>query len=53
MTTSIVPLTAADSQRLLNVDMAAFFLDPNAYPVDIATGHFDGAHIRFHPSRNR
>ncbi len=41
MTISILPLTSADSQRLLNVDMAAFFFDPNAHPVDIVTSHFD------------
>ncbi|HYO19404.1 MAG TPA: GNAT family N-acetyltransferase [Dermatophilaceae bacterium] len=43
MTISIVPLTAADRQRLLNVDLAAFFFDPNAYPADIVTSHFDWA----------
>jgi len=43
MTISIVPLTSADRQRLLNVDMAAFFFDPNAQPVDIVTAHFDWA----------
>src|SRR5665647_1069970 len=41
MTISIVPLTPADRQRLLAVDLSAFFFDPNAYPVDIATSHFD------------
>jgi predicted acetyltransferase len=41
MTISIVPLTAADRQRLLDVDMAAFFFDPTAHPVDIVTSHFD------------
>lgn len=41
MTISIVPLTPADRQRLLNVDLAAFFFDPNAYPADIITSHFD------------
>jgi predicted acetyltransferase len=41
MTTLIVPLTVADRQRLHAVDMAAFFFDPNAHPVDIATSHFD------------
>ena len=41
MTTSIVPLTVADRQRLQAVDMAAFFFDPNAHPVDIETSHFD------------
>jgi ribosomal protein S18 acetylase RimI-like enzyme len=41
MTISIVPLTPADSQRLLNVDLAAFFFDPRAYPVDVVTSHFD------------
>jgi predicted acetyltransferase len=43
MTISIVPLTVADSQRLHAVDMAAFFFDPNAHPVDIETSHFDWA----------
>ena len=43
MTTSIVPLTAADRQRLFAVDLAAFFFDPSAYPVDVVTGHFDWA----------
>jgi len=43
MTVSIVPLTAADRQRLLAVDLAAFFFDPSAYPVDIVTSHFDWA----------
>jgi len=41
MTTSIVALTAADRQRLLDVDLAAFFFDPNAHPVDSVTSHFD------------
>jgi predicted acetyltransferase len=41
VTISIVPLTAADRQRLLAVDNAAFFFDPNAHPVDIVTNHFD------------
>ena len=41
MTTSIVPLTVADTHRLHAVDMAAFFFDPNAHPVDIETSHFD------------
>ena len=43
MTTSIVPLSPSDRQRLLNVDLAAFFFDPNAYPVDVVTSHFDWA----------
>ena len=43
MNISIVPLTADDRQRLLAVDLAAFFFDPNAYPADIATSHFDWA----------
>ena len=43
MSISIVPLTADDRNRLLAVDMAAFFFDPNAYPADIATSHFDWA----------
>ena len=41
MTTSIVPLTPADRQRLLDVDLAAFFFDPNVYPADVVTSHFD------------
>jgi predicted acetyltransferase len=41
MTTSILPLTHADRHRLLTVDNAAFFFDPNAYPADIVTSHFD------------
>jgi predicted acetyltransferase len=41
MTTSIVPLTVADRARLHAVDMAAFFFDPNAHPVDIETSHLD------------
>ena len=41
MNISIVPLAAADRERLLSVDMAAFFFDPNAYPVDVVTRHFD------------
>lgn len=43
MSISIVPLTAADRQRLAAVDQAAFFLDPEAYPVDVVTSHFDWA----------
>jgi predicted acetyltransferase len=43
MTVSIVPLSAADRQRLLAVDVAAFFFDPRAYPVDIVTSHLDWA----------
>ena len=43
MTTSILPLTPTDRQRLHDVDQAAFFFDPNAYPVDIVTSHFDWA----------
>jgi predicted acetyltransferase len=41
MTISIVSLAPADRQRLLDVDMAAFFFDPTAYPADVATSHFD------------
>jgi len=41
MTTTIVPLTRADRGRLLAVDTAAFFFDPNAHPVDIVTNHID------------
>lgn len=41
MTTSILPLTPADRARLHEVDLAAFFFDPDAYPVDIVTSHFD------------
>ncbi|MEP7368576.1 MAG: GNAT family N-acetyltransferase [Dermatophilaceae bacterium] len=43
MTTSILPLTPADRGHLHAVDLAAFFSDPNAYPVDIVTSHFDWA----------
>jgi predicted acetyltransferase len=43
MSTSIIPLGPADRQRLLDVDLAAFFLDPTAYPVDVVTSHFDWA----------
>jgi predicted acetyltransferase len=43
MSISIVPLTAKDRQRLLAVDLAAFFFDPSAYPADIVTSHFDWA----------
>lgn len=41
MSISIVPLTASDRERLLGVDMAAFFFDPSAYPADLVTSHFD------------
>ena len=43
MTISIVSLTSSDRQRLLDVDRAAFFFDPTAYPVDVVTSHFDWA----------
>lgn len=43
MSISIVPLTPADRQRLFDVDLAAFFFDPTAYPVDIVTSSFDWA----------
>jgi predicted acetyltransferase len=43
MTISIVALTPQDRQRLLDVDMAAFFFDPMAYPADVVTNHFDWA----------
>lgn len=43
MTISIQALTADDRQRLLDVDLAAFFFDPMAYPADIVTSHFDWA----------
>ncbi len=43
MTISIVPLTSSDQQRLLDVDNAAFFFDPNMYPGDVVTSHFDWA----------
>ena len=43
MNTCIVPLTPADRQRLLDVDLAAFFFDPNVYPADVVTSHFDWA----------
>ncbi len=41
MTISVVPVTVDDRQRLLDVDNAAFFFDPNMYPADIVTSHFD------------
>ena len=41
MTVSIVPLTASDRQHLLKVDMAAFFFDPTAHPVEVVTSHLD------------
>ena len=41
MPISIVPMTVADRDRLLAVDGAAFFLDPDAAPPDVATAHFD------------
>jgi predicted acetyltransferase len=41
MTISIQALTSQDRQRLLDVDLAAFFFDPSAYPVDVVTSHFD------------
>jgi predicted acetyltransferase len=41
MTISIVPLTAADRPRLLAVDNAAFFFDPDAVPADVVTSHLD------------
>lgn len=41
MRISIEPLSGADSQRVVNVDLAAFFFDPNAYPADVVTSHFD------------
>lgn len=43
MTISIVPLTPADRQRLLDVDNAAFFFDPNFSPGEVVTSHFDWA----------
>jgi predicted acetyltransferase len=43
MATSIISLGPADSQRLLDVGLAAFFFDPTAHPVDIVTSHFDWA----------
>ena len=43
MSISIVNLTPADRQRLLNVDLAAFFFDPMAYPAEVVTSHFDWA----------
>lgn len=51
MTISIVPLTSSDQQRLLDVDNAAFFFDPNMYPGDVVTSHFDWAGLRRHPRR--
>lgn len=41
MSISIVPTTVADRDRLLAVDGAAFFLDPDAAPPDVVTAHFD------------
>ena len=41
MTISIVPLAHPDRQRLLDVDMAAFFFDPTLHPADVVTSHFD------------
>jgi predicted acetyltransferase len=41
MTITIVPLTRTDRQRLLDVDAAAFFFDPAAYPVEVVTSHLD------------
>ncbi|MEO8557353.1 MAG: GNAT family N-acetyltransferase [Actinomycetota bacterium] len=41
MTVSIVSLTPSDRQRLLKVDMAAFFFDPMAHPVEVVTSHLD------------
>ena len=41
MTISIVPLTAADRQRLLDVAQSAYFFDPDAHPVDIVTKQYD------------
>jgi len=43
MATSIIPLGPADRQRLLDVDLAAFFFDPTAHPVDLVTSHIDWA----------
>jgi predicted acetyltransferase len=43
MTISIVPLTAADRQRLLDVAQSAYFFDPDAHPVDIVTKQYDWA----------
>lgn len=43
MTTSIAALTSADRQRLLDVDNAAFFFDPNMYPGEVVTSHLDWA----------
>jgi hypothetical protein len=43
MAISVVPLRAADRQRLLDVDLAAFFFDPTAHPVDIVTSNFGWA----------
>jgi predicted acetyltransferase len=41
MTISIVPLSAADRQRLLDVAQSAYFFDPDAHPVDIVTKQYD------------
>jgi len=43
MTISIVPVASSDRQRLLDVDNAAFFFDPNMYPANLVTSHFDWA----------
>jgi predicted acetyltransferase len=43
MPISIVPTTAADRDRVLAVDGAAFFSDPDAAPAEAATAHFDWA----------
>ncbi len=43
MTISIVPLTSSDRHRLMEVDLAAFFFDPNLYPTDLVTSQLDWA----------
>ena len=43
MTISIVALTAADQQRMLAVDQAAFFFDPSWHRIEVATRGLDWA----------
>jgi predicted acetyltransferase len=41
MSVSIIALTEADRDRLLAVDGAAFFFDPDTMPAESFTAHFD------------
>ena len=41
MSVSIIALTEADRDRLLAVDGAAFFFDPDTAPAESFTAHFD------------